>query len=97
MIVERITWLAQVGCCGKVVQLIKDLNEQLGSSETSRVYSCMFGADDESVVLELEFESMEDRRVSWKKWSSNPKVHEATRSMQALIQSGGVHEMWRLH
>ena len=97
MIVERITWLAKAGCHGEVIKILKELNEQLGSSGTERLYSCMFGADDESVVMELEFESMEHRRTSWIEWFKHPEAHEATRKMRELIRSGGVHEVWRLH
>ena len=55
MIVERITWLAKVGCLAEVIKILKEMNQQLGVSCTERIYSCVYGADDESVVIELEF------------------------------------------
>jgi hypothetical protein len=95
MIVERVTWLAKVGHKVEVVKLLKALQEQ--SDTTERLYSAMFGANDETVVLELEFESMEDRRKTWEAWTAQPEVNEAGRKMRELIESGGVHEIWRLH
>jgi hypothetical protein len=97
MIVERITWLAKVGCHAEVIKILKELNQQLGVNCTERIYSCEFGADDESVAIELEFESMEHRRACWGKWFKQPEAHEATARMRALIRSGGVHQVWRLH
>jgi hypothetical protein len=65
--------------------------------QAERIYSCEFGVDDESVAIELEFESMEHRRACWGKWFKQPEAHEATARMRALIRSGGVHQVWRLH
>ena len=76
MIVERITWLAKVGCHAEVIKILKGLNQQLGVSCTERIYSCEFGADDESVAIELEFESMEHRRACWREWFKQPEAHE---------------------
>ena len=97
MIVERVTWVAKVGCFGKVIQILKELSEQVGGEEMARIYSCMFGADDESVVVEFEFESMEHRRASWAMWTQRQEAQEATRRMRELIRTGGVHEVWRVH
>jgi hypothetical protein len=97
MIVERITWLAKVGCHGEVIVILKEMNQQLGVSCTERIYSCEFGADDESVAIELEFVSMEERRTCWSEWFKQAEAHEATARMLALLRSGGVHQIWRLH
>ena len=95
MIVERITWLAKVGHCMEVVKLLKDFNQGVGG--TYRICTCMFGAEDEAVVVELEFETMEDRRKSWEQVVARPDFGEVTQKMRELIRSGGVHEIWRLH
>ena len=47
--------------------------------------------------VELEFETMEDRRRSREGFGARPEVHEATRKMREIIETGGVHEMWRVH
>jgi hypothetical protein len=95
MIVERITWLAKVGHKMEVVELLKDLQQQ--SDVTERLYSSMIGANDETIVVELEFETMEDRRKSWEHWGAQPEFRDATQRMREMIESGGVHQIWRLH
>jgi len=97
VIVERITWLAKVGCHAEVIKILKEMNQQLGVSCTERFYSCQFGADDESVAIELEFASMEERHACWNEWFQHPEAHESTARMRELIRSGGVHQIWRLH
>ena len=95
MLVERITWLAKVGHAGEVVEMLRDLNEQVGGFD--RIYLGLIGPDDETVVVEFEFETMEDRDKGWQDAMARPEVREATQKMRPLMQSGGVHEIWRLY
>jgi len=94
MIAERITWKLKPGCKREAIEMLKSSSEPSGP--VYRVYSFMFGGNGETVVLELEFETLEDRQKFWADWSAQPESAEVAARFQELMETGGVHELLRV-
>ena len=95
MIVERITWKLKPGCRPEAIEVLKA--GALPDGPTFRIYTFMFGGNDETVVVEAEHETIEDREKFWADWGTQPKADETVMRFRELMETGGVHELLRVH
>jgi heme-degrading monooxygenase HmoA len=95
MIVERNTWRAKPGRRDELVEWAKELIKWEGL--TARVLTYEFG-DYDTVILDTEWESMEDRQ-KWREGRdySRPGFLEFVSRLQDLRESGADHKLLRVH
>ena len=93
MIVHRHTWNMKHGCRDEFIELIR---AALGEQDvTFRVCSFIFGPWD-TVVVDTEFGTLEEEQKFSLDWSK-PKLAEWGKKHDALVVSGPINELLRVH
>lgn len=93
MIVNRRAFNVKKGCMEELVALLVAERERLDSDY--RIYAPGISPFD-VVVLELEFESLEEYETAWAEWSASPESDEFMEKFNGLTLPGGTNEVWTL-
>lgn len=100
MIVERRTFLAKQWQEHKLADLLKEtmerFMEQRPSRGSYRVYT-FYVAPINTVVLEIEAESLQEWEEGWEYALSDPDILEYLKQTAELTEPGGTSELWHLH
>lgn len=95
MVVNRHTWKVSHLHHQEFIELLKALHAGLGVK--SRIYTFVFG-DVDSVIADLEFETMEDESQFWKDLDYNlPEFAAYYERFPDLVETGVTKQLLILH
>lgn len=95
MLVNRRTWVVKRGCMQKAVALAVAAWEQFDQPHVRRFYVPDIAPFD-TLVLEIEFEDLEDYQKFWAEWAARPETAEAQGKFDDVTETGGSNEIWTL-
>jgi hypothetical protein len=96
MIVERTVFHVKAGCTPALVELLKQEIE--GNTAYTRSYRILtpYVSPFDVVVVEREYEDMQEKRATWGGWSAKPETPEFWEKFYELAERGGHREIWGL-
>ena len=95
VLVDRWTYIAKRGHINEAVALVKTESERYTKPRTYRVLRPNTGSMD-TFVMEIEFESMEDRQRFWSEWGATPEAAAFLEKWHNLTETGVNREIWSL-
>ena len=96
MVVQRNLLNVRQGCMEEAIALIKGAIEaNKRYKHGNRIYAPEIGPFD-VLVVEWEFESLEDYQRSWAEWAAGPDAPAFAEKWDKVFERGGSGEIWNL-
>lgn len=95
MLVHRQTFIVKPGKWEEAIKVLKTGADHLDNRPPFRVYGSYIGNND-TIVLELEFENMTEYERFWNAWFAAPESAAVGEKWNQLHLPGGTNEVWQL-
>jgi hypothetical protein len=96
MIVERRTFLVKQGCQATAIEMLKqEIEGNTAFTHSYRIYAPDIGPYG-VIVVEWEYEDLQEMRASWDAWFAKPGIPEFYEKWFELTERGGHREIWAL-
>ena len=97
MIVNCRIFNVKVGLTEEAVQLLKQaIEDNTSYQHRYRICTPNIGASNDVVVVEFEYEDLDEYRKTWAEWFASPLATAFMPKWAKLVERGGCNEVWNL-